>query len=112
MADRLKFGLILFKFSLADLSKGDYVTNVSYDDDLGKYSTKSLRSVLNKLPKPLVADEIYLKTKKIKENEQQQEVKDDKKRVSFLAKILIPLALLLALILLFPWIALKVYQYR
>lgn len=101
------------RISMSDLQKTDYIISVSYNEKLGAYRSKKIAQLLKRLPDHIPVDEVYLKTKKIKNNE--EESIDDKKPqsvVQILTKFLIFLLVILLLIFAMPYLILKIYAIR
>ena len=52
---------------MRDLKKDDYLLSVSYDEKYANFPANNLKRLLKKLPKVIPVDEVYFKTKKIKD---------------------------------------------
>lgn len=101
------------QIKITDLKKEDYVVNVSYDEALGKYSSRKLDRIISKLPKPLIVDEVYLKSMKIaKKSTSTVEEKGELNTKTIIFKILLGILLLTLSILALPFVILKAYAYR
>ena len=98
---------------IRDLKKDDYIVNVSYDVELGKYRSNDLKKLLKKLPETIPVDEVYFKTKKVKEKVgKKKEENKEHSALTMLLKIIGILLLLTFLLFSLPYLLLKVYAIR
>ncbi len=101
------------QISASELKPNDYVTSVSYNQDYGSLPANSLETILNKLPKPLAIDEVYVKKKKQKVTEDEKSEEENMPSgLLFLLKILLLVLFVLLFILSLPYLILKGYALR
>jgi hypothetical protein len=98
---------------LRDMKVDEYIVGVSYDEKLSVFSNNNIDQVIVKLPSPIPADEVYLKTKKPKDD---KVISEENENTNSLQTSLLRLAGLLLLITLFifslPYLVLKIYALR
>ncbi len=98
---------------ISNLKENDYLVSVSYDENLGKFNSKALNKILSKLPQTIPADEIYFKTKKLKEvQSNKEEHLKDKDALVLILKLLSVLLVLILFIFTLPYLLLKIYAFR
>lgn len=99
--------------NISALNKDDYLVSVSYDEKYSKLPSVNLKTLLKRLPKTIPVDEVYFKTKKIKDKVESMEKKNkDLNATSVIINILASLLLIAVLIFMLPYIILKVYGFR
>lgn len=101
--------------SFKDLKEGDHVLIVSYDEKLKKLGPHKKGHPVNKLiarfPTPVPVDEVHIKPKEEKKQEERINEQTDKAKEEFNSKVLLWLLLFLILPLL-PWLTFMIMRMR